>query len=164
VKAREPRHKVFVRARMNCAGQWQDITIQNVSTRGLLARPAETVPKRGDYVEVRRGALKIVARVVWAAGPLFGARTQDAIDIAALTAARAAPAPVSTESGTPVAERRNRPRVEEIAARSQRHAALFQRAVLLAGIVAVALVIGATLFDALDRPFAAVRDAMGEKS
>ncbi len=71
---------------------------------------------------------------------------------------------LSLIAGTPMAERRNRPRVEDIAARSQRHAALFQRAVLLVGIVAVALVIGATLFDALDRPFAAVREALGEKS
>lgn len=164
MKAREPRHKVFVRARMNCAGTWQDITIQNVSKRGLLGRPADTVPKRGDYVEVRRGALKIVARVVWAAGPLFGARTQDVIDIAALTATRTAPAAVTTEAGVPVVERRDRPRVEEIAARSQRRAAAFQHAVLLAGIVAIAFVIGATLFDVLDRPFATVSDALGGKS
>jgi hypothetical protein len=164
VKAREPRHKVFVRARMNCAGTWQDITVQNVSKRGMLVRPAEAVPKRGDYVEVRRGALKIVARVVWSAGPLFGARTQDAIDIAALTAARSTPAAVTTDTGTPAAERRERPRVEEIAARSQRRAAAFQHMVLLAGIVAVALVIGATLFDVVDRPFAAVRQAMAGKS
>jgi len=42
---------------------------------------AECPPEPKAYVEIRRGAIVIVARVVWRRGRRFGARTQDRLDV-----------------------------------------------------------------------------------
>lgn len=80
MKPREPRRKVFVKARIRVGGSWGDVCVRDISSRGLLLQASE-VPRRGSYIEVRRGRHNIVARVVWAAEQRFGVQAQDPISI-----------------------------------------------------------------------------------
>lgn len=76
MKAREPRRKVLIRARMCLGIRWSDVCILNISSRGMLLQAAAP-PSEGTYVEVRRGSHVIIARVVWTKNHRFGVRTQD---------------------------------------------------------------------------------------
>lgn len=59
---------------------WVDVSIQNLSSRGLMAKTRADVTQR-SYVEIRRGDHIVVGRVVWCRGGAFGLRSQDRIDI-----------------------------------------------------------------------------------
>lgn len=69
--------------RMNVNGTWSDGCIHDLSDKGLLVSSANP-PAIGTYVDIRRGTLVIIGRVVWTGGRRFGVRTQDAVSIAAL--------------------------------------------------------------------------------
>lgn len=77
---REPRRKVFVKARIRIGGRWGDVCVRDISSRGLLLQ-ARSAPPRGTYIEVRRGRHTIVARVVWTSDERFGVQAQDRISI-----------------------------------------------------------------------------------
>lgn len=161
-RPREPRIRVHVPARM-CSGEtWHDITILNISSRGLMAR-TNVVPPARSYVEIRRGAkVLIVGKVVWHDDRHFGIRTQDRIGISMMSddgSAAAAP-------HDPAVERRAQPRAEandpaEAFARNRQRAALFQFAALSGGGVAGAIVIANVVMDVLSRPLAAVASQLG---
>ncbi len=68
---------------MNIGGTWSNGCIHDVSDRGLLISSAEP-PRIGTYVDIRRGTLVIIGRVVWSGGRRFGVRTQDPVSLAAL--------------------------------------------------------------------------------
>lgn len=68
---------------MNVGGQWSNGCIHDVSDKGLLVSSASP-PPIGTYVDIRRGTLVIIGRVVWIGGSRFGVRTQDPVSIAAL--------------------------------------------------------------------------------
>ena len=91
MKAREPRRKVLIDARLRQDCGWSDARILNISKRGLMVR-APKAPPRGSYIEICRGTHRIVARVVWARHDRFGARTQDTIPIDAIAGGNEAPA------------------------------------------------------------------------
>jgi hypothetical protein len=74
---------------MRCGARWGDASILNISCGGL-GMAAAAPPQPGAYVELRRGAYVIVARVVWASGERFGLRAQDSIAPDELVAAAAA--------------------------------------------------------------------------
>lgn len=76
---------VVVKARMRVSAEWIDVTIGNVSSRGLMAKCAEP-PAKGSYVEIRQRGCCIIGRVAWSHGLRFGIRTQDRIDLATLLA------------------------------------------------------------------------------
>lgn len=63
---------------MYADAKWIDVTIRNVSSRGMLLE-SPALLKRGTYLEVRRGSAVIVARAVWADGQKVGVRTQDIV-------------------------------------------------------------------------------------
>jgi hypothetical protein len=102
MKPREPRHKVLVRARIKVGVGWHDGCILNVSSRGLLLQAADP-PPRGSYLEIRRGALVIVARVVWTKSHRFGVKSQDALPVKSILRDVEVPA---TGEGVRVGERR----------------------------------------------------------
>lgn len=68
---------------MNVGGKWSDGCIHDVSDKGVLVS-STSPPSIGTYVDIRRGTLVIIGRVVWSGGNRFGVRTQDPVDIAAL--------------------------------------------------------------------------------
>lgn len=157
MKPREPRHKVLVRARMKSAAGWNDACILNVSSRGLLLQAADP-PGTGSYLEIRRGALVIVARVVWIKHHRFGVKSQDPLPVDAIVANVAAP--VAGE-GVRVGERRQAARRDLPAAVRSRH----QGRAIEFGFV-IALAVAATGFAAgevhaiLSKPVEAVAAAL----
>jgi len=70
---------------MRCGASWADTSIVNVSARGLGLQTLRA-PMPGTYIEIRRGDSCIVAQVVWTQGQRFGVRTQDDVDLGALSA------------------------------------------------------------------------------
>jgi hypothetical protein len=115
VRAREPRRKVLIDARLRHDGGWADARILDLSARGLMAR-SQYAPARGTYVEICRGAHRVVARVVWVRDGRFGARSRDPIVIDGLSDGvdPALPAPAndrrSARREPPPAERLGRSR------------------------------------------------------
>lgn len=85
MRPRERRIKVVLNGRMRLGVRWCDVSIRNISSRGLLVQ-AEAAPERGSYVEIRRGAHVIVARVAWSQGLQFGVQTQERLDVASIMA------------------------------------------------------------------------------
>ncbi len=77
MKQREARQPVAVPARLRVATGWQDATILNMSTRGIMFRC--TFPmERGHYLELRRGGHVIVAQVMWGRDGRYAAKTAGA--------------------------------------------------------------------------------------
>ena len=83
MRAREPRRKVRFKARMRGDRGWADVTIRDLSSRGMLLS-METPPKVGTYVEICGPTATLIARAVWVKGEHFGVRTQDRIDVDSL--------------------------------------------------------------------------------
>ncbi len=117
MKPREPRHKVLVRARMKAGPEWHDTCILNISSRGMMMQAADP-PVRGSYLEIRRGALVIVAKVMWTRGHRLGVRTQDVLPIDAIVSDVAVPV---TGEGVRVGERRSPARAMLPTAQRSRH-------------------------------------------
>jgi hypothetical protein len=82
-KSREQRQIVFLQARLRGDDGWSDVTICNLSSRGLMVKCASP-PHKGDFVEIHRGACCIVGHVRWSSGSRFGLRSQDDIDTYAI--------------------------------------------------------------------------------
>jgi hypothetical protein len=83
LKARAPRKKVQLHGRMRTDYDWIDLSIRDLSKRGLMAE-AENPPKRGHYIEIRRFDQVLVGRVVWQNGKKFGVVLADQIDFQAV--------------------------------------------------------------------------------
>nr|NUR37120.1 hypothetical protein [Sphingomonas sp.] len=105
-------------SRIRCGARWLDARMVNVSPRGV-GLTAAAPPTPGTYVEIRRGAYVIVARVVWTEGLRFGVHTQDPVPIDALTREPDSSQPAAVEGvAEPRIERRRAPR--SISAQHQR--------------------------------------------
>ena len=165
MKQREPRRKVMVRARMRRGTGWGDVTIHNMSSRGLLATADEEF-RPGTVIEIRRIHHIIVGRVVWAKGQYFGVRTQDKIDIDGIVSAKPPAQKPGTEAGTSGSDRRGANRAVSVAereAKSRRFAARFQFVVMLIGIGAAGLIAVQYVSGVLSTPLAAVSAALDGK-
>lgn len=150
---------------MRLGSEWSDVSIQNVSSRGLMAR-AETPPKQGAYIEIRKAAIVIVARAVWVKGQNFGVRTQDRLDIEALLQSAAAQRAQAVRRDTVVQERRRDPKrhadsIAAATARSQAVSRAIQFGALLAGLGFAAWLLADALSTAFATPLDAVRKALG---
>ena len=82
-RIREPRRKVQLTARLRDERGWSDVTICDVSERGLSLRSA-AAPDKGAFVEIRRGALSVVGQVRWSSGVRCGMRAQDRVPVEAI--------------------------------------------------------------------------------
>ena len=159
VRPRDERHKVMIKARMRIGASWHDVCILNLSTRGVGIQAGDP-PPRGSYVEIRRGAHVVIARIVWTRGHRAGLRSQDAIFVQALmNEPAAAPRPPVAE-GRPI-ERRRAPRTTQ-----QRHeqSRIAARAFEFVGFALVAGALGFTAFgavgDALAQPLSTIEAAL----
>ncbi|PZU10689.1 MAG: hypothetical protein DI605_03275 [Sphingomonas sp.] len=137
-------------------GRWSDITILNMSSRGLMARTG-SVPKARSYVEIRRGKqIVIVGKVVWHDAQHFGIQTQDRISIGMIEDGTAAD---GAEPHDPAVERRAQPRASDPAEafeRNRQRAAIFQFSLVVAGGAAGALLIANMVMKVLGTPFATI--------
>lgn len=159
MKAREPRRKVLIRARIKAADGWQDACIVDLSRRGAGLQSASP-PPRGTYVEIRRGDHVLVARVMWTRKHRFGVATQDEVPLDLVVADRAVPPPPAAIA--PANDRRRLLRSsEEQAERSRTWARRAQfMAAAAAGILA-ALAVGNGVRQALAAPLDEVTEALG---
>lgn len=133
---REPRRKVFVKARIRIGGSWGDVCVRDISSRGLLLH-SRSAPPRGTYIEVCRGSHRIVARVIWSKDQHFGVQAQDRISVDGFVGEPDSSGVdfASARKADPQFERRSSPRtaaaLEQKAERSRRIAATLQFAAVV---------------------------------
>lgn len=160
VKPREERQKVMIRARMRVGVSWNDVCILNVSPRGLGIQSADP-PPRGTYVEICRGRLVIVAKVMWMSGRRAGLHSQDVIWIQALIGEPETAHPPPAAAARPMVERRRAPRA---VAQAHERNRIVGRAMEAAFVAVAGLGMGAALFgmveQALARPLTQIRQAL----
>ncbi|WP_139198099.1 PilZ domain-containing protein [Sphingomonas gellani] len=167
-RQREPRVRVIVPCRMNHNGGWLDACIHNVSSRGMLVASDGSV-KSGDYIDIRRGTLVIIGRVVWAKDRFFGVRTQDRISVDALVGEprRATRPPAAVEAP---GERRSATRyaseaqAAHRAERSRQMSSFMQYGLLVCVALIVALAAGSHVYGLLDQSMGSVSAALGGQS
>jgi len=152
----------MIRARMRAGAAWRDVCIVNLSKRGLGIQAADP-PARGTYVEVCRGNQLIVARVMWSRGQKAGLRSQDLIWVQALIGEGTAAA----NDAAPAAECVRADQRRQAPGARQRHerSRTIARALEMAGVAAAGAALGIAAFglvqDALGRPLAHIRSALG---
>ena len=166
LRPRDPRIKVLLPSRMRVGALWVEACIHNVSSRGLLVASDEA-PRPGTYVEIRRGRNVLIGRAVWARGRMFGVRTQDRVDLAAL---KADPAAVGRrgDAGGPDGpiERRGEDRFQRDAAtaraleRNRALSHLMQFGLIAFGAVAACAFVATAAYSVLQAPLARIQQAM----
>ena len=163
MKPRDERQKVMIRARMRVGASWHDLCILNVSRRGLGIQAAIPLP-RGTYVEICRGLVTVVARVMWSRGHRAGLQAQDAIAIQALIRepSAAAAAQPALPSGASADDRRRKPRtVQQAHERSRLVARAMEMACMVFVAAAMAFAAFGAVEDALASPLEQIRVALG---
>src|SRR3982751_2658570 len=98
-KAREWRRRVVLPARMRTDSGWCDVSILNLSSRGLMVHTRLAAAK-GSTVELCQGEHMITARVVWSKGPRVGLAAEALLPIEQiLTPGRSAPLQMPESNG-----------------------------------------------------------------
>ena len=145
--------------RMNVNGTWSDGCIHDVSDKGLLVSTSNP-PAIGTYVDIRRGTLVIIGRVVWTGGRRFGVRTQDAISIAALLSEPVQTTrPASSDRRGPTRQETERTIVRR-ADQSRHRASAFQFICLTIIGLGIACCAAVYSYRTLAAPFGAVADTL----
>jgi len=157
---------VLIPARLKQDAGWFDICIRDISAKGLLVQGASP-PRRGSYVEIRRGAHVIVAKVAWAKDQQFGLTTQDIVPVDALIHRPDAAAfgRSQTPSNDVQPERRAAPRVssEQAAARSRHISAVIQYGFAIVFALACAVALVGFVQDSLHRSLGTVTTTLAGK-
>lgn len=158
---REPRKTVRIGVRLKDDAGWSDAQILNVSSRGVMAQ-CQDPPRRGSYVEIRRGTCMMIGRVAWTGADRIGVHVRERIDIDDLlqpvTPGRKAPRPAG-EVQMRVCENR-RPSAEERAAASARFGRAFDFAAIAILVVGLAIFASAMATQAFGSPMAKVETAL----
>lgn len=163
-KPREPRRVVLVACRMRYDNGWADLTVCNLSSRGLMAKCADP-PPRGTFVEVRRGGVCVIGQVRWSYAGHLGIRAQEQIDVDGLLGQAPAKAAGTRERREgPRGDGPGRPRETStaLAERSRRWGRLFDWAVVTAVVIGAAGLLVSQVHSALSAPFGQVRAALGD--
>ncbi len=129
-------------------GPTLDVSIRNVSSRGMMIRAAAP-PKVGAYIEIIADDVSAVGRVTWRNGTSFGVQTRERVPLVKLVfrrTGRPGPAPVQQAVfGTAAAS---------VAPRDRGR--LLGRAIdfglVAAFVVALVVMVGSLAFGALARP------------
>ena len=162
LKPREDRRPVSVPARLRSETGWSDVTIGNVSSRGMMLRCVAPPPQRA-YIEVRHQGVCIVGQIVWINGARCGVRTQDLVDVAGLLSqgGRRARPPANDRRGAsrPIEVPRQQSPAERAEA-SRRVGRLFDFAVIAAAATGAAALAASLMFDAFSAPLARTAEAL----
>lgn len=151
--------ELSVPCRLNVSGKWSNGCVHDVADKGLLIS-CTSPPPIGTYVDIRRGTLVIIGRVVWQSGSRFRVRTQDPVSIAALVNE-----PV-LKSRPATSDRRSLGRVEsgqsaiQQAERSRERSSAFQFVCIAIGGVGIAYYAAICCYQALAAPLEAITDAL----
>lgn len=154
---REQRQPVRLSVRFKTDSGWSDAQIRNISSGGMMA-VCESPPRRGTYVELRRGDSIVVGRVMWTCDDRFGLKSQDKINLQYLTASISQTTKESEErrKRARVEEqlRQNRPSAAELAARSAILSRAFQFVAIAVVAGAAVLILAESAYNALSKPLA----------
>ena len=159
VKARAPRRKVLIRARLKAPDGWHDACIVDLSSRGAGLQAANP-PARGTYVEIRRGTHFFVARVMWRSSHRFGVHAQDDIPLDLAAPGGGASPSAEAVPGHKIERRRVRRSLAERAEASRTWGRRAQFALAALAGMAGALMAGAGVRDALAAPLEMVGSAL----
>lgn len=155
MKQREARQPVAVPARLRVAAEWQDATILNLSTRGVMFRCSAPM-ERGHFLELRRGGHVIVAQVIWARDGRYGAKAQGLIPIADVILDK----PKARPRLLPV-ERRLVPRTIKERAESARHCGRAMEMALAGfGAICATFFLADLAYGVLGQPMRAIGSAL----
>jgi hypothetical protein len=135
----------MVGARIRIGAQWGDARILNVSSRGMLIQSGQVAPK-GSEIELWRGDLRIVARVVWRNGSQAGLVSEDRLPVDEILSINQSGALQLVAIRGQRVERRKKPRHDD-AARSR------GRAIEFIGVGAVAITLVAALGMLVEQTF-----------
>lgn len=148
---------MLLKARMRTEAGWGDACILNISSRGLLIYAARAA-EQGNTIEVRQGEHVIRARVVWREGARVGLHADELLPVETILSRANAPELRLTADASRRTDRRQRRRSHD---ESRIRARLFE----FATFAVIAVCVGATAFslvsEALARPLAQVRSALG---
>lgn len=154
MKSREERRKILIRAQMRSGTSWADVCILNLSASGAGLQCAQP-PPRGTYVELRRGAHVIAARVMWSKGHRFGIKSQDPLHAIACSTTESIPGGLEPQA-------RKRPtKAEHLRHEHSRHLArAAQFATIALVTAAAAIMLCGTVESALAHPLTAITGAL----
>lgn len=160
MKTREERKPVCIPARLFADARWSDVCIRNVSVRGMLLQTKQP-PKRGSYLEVRRGDTTIIARVVWTGAQRCGVRTQDFVPLAELLHPLDGPAkPRRVPANGSQVERRRVARSVQLHERQRQRGRAMEFTALASCGLGAGTVIVSLVQSALMAPAAAILEAL----
>ncbi len=161
IKQREPRRQVLVKARMRVGSDWRDVSIRNVSSRGMMLA-SDDPPPPGAYIEIRKTFMTIVARAVWVRDGFFGIRTQDDVDFDELMENAKGP-PVGWKPGTDrrAADRAAQHRPADTAERGRQFARAFQFVAVIGAVIGAAGLLAHSLWSTLMHFVEPVARALG---
>lgn len=146
-------------ARLRGEAGWSDACILNISSRGLLIYSAGRA-KPGNFVEIRRGRLLVIARVVWRENQRIGLSAHDPIPLGEIICDQAvASAAPLCGAGAPV-ERRKEPRSAD-KSRARGRAAEFVLCAMAGAALAGACAVAAE--QSLAKPLMVVKTALGPR-
>lgn len=164
-RPREERITVLIPSRMRLGAKWVDVVIHNVSSRGLMAG-CDTPPAPGSYVEIRRGTIVIVGRVMWQKDRFFGLRSQDRLSVQGLVnEPRLAQRPQQakdSDQGERRADRRlaHEARLARSVERSRAFSSAFQFVIIALVGVSIAAAAAHSVYGMLQRPADAIGQAL----
>lgn len=157
MRTRESRRHVLLPARMRIQGVWVDVSIRNISSKGMLIHSRYPIA-RGTYVEIRRDIHTVIGRAQWNSGEFFGVLAQDRLDIDAIAAK---PGTSAERRPDGRAERRRDPRdPAQIVARSHALGRRLQFAVICMVLVGTVALAAHGVHTLLEQPLTAVGDAL----
>lgn len=157
MRNREPRSKVVLSAQIRLDGRWSQVTIRDLSSRGMLLS-SRTPPRPGTYFEISGPGASFVARTVWVNGDKFGVRIQDRIDVEGAVRSGALKVTESPnfEPAAPAPKRAANQNDARHRGRLFEHGSM-----VVAGFTAAA-VIALLIFSVLSTPFRAIAETLGQ--
>lgn len=162
MKQREGRRKLLLKTKICDGANWMDACIVNASSRGL-GMQALRPPSPGTYVEIRNSHSRIVARIIWVKGHRFGVRTQDIVDMAAISANR----PVTGHSeakcspAQPIRRADTKKSIQAMAERSRASGHWMEFVSVVVALIAIGLLLQGALQRAFALPMSEIRAKLG---
>lgn len=133
---------------------WSQVAICDVSAHGMRLR-AEVAPKAGTYIELKRSAMLIIARIVWSDGHFFGICAQELIDLAHFV--RLGEVPRSTrQAPRPLSPALSKPRLTNAESTRAMEFVLLAALLIIGGIV-----LARAEYQMLERPIHTVARVLG---
>ena len=154
---------IFVPCRITAGTTWGNACIHAVGPKLVVISSTLPLPV-GGYVDIRRGTLVVIGRVLWLRDDRFGIRTQDPVSATALVnEPRLAQRPAAGDQVDRRHGSRERPPLSLAAQaeRSRRLSATLQFAALTAAASGGAYLLASHLYLALAVPFTRISAVLG---